>query len=39
MLAVQALEAENRTLNRDLQELRAAVAEFKATLSAVGAGH
>ncbi len=39
MLAVQALEAENRTLHQDLQELRAAVAELKASLTTAGAGH
>ena len=39
MLAVQALEAENRSLHQDLRELRAAVAELKASLTTGGAGH
>ena len=39
MLAVQALEAENRSLRQDLQELRAAVTDLKVALTAGGAGH
>jgi hypothetical protein len=35
---VQALEAENRRLQQDLQELRAAVDDLKAAMTTGGAG-